>query len=205
MVGVSQMTNVSVGDEVAVGADLPVPDVSSGLKLEAKLAEDTKIAAKLEDGADIATGVTTPSASKPSVVSDFVWHSEELGKFWENCFPPGTNVFLFDGLHPKALCSKICNDVLRTNININSSSSNPNDRLLCFEVLQNLEDKFIMHGVVEAPVQKPGGNPNHKLYKRVSHTDWNGFAGILGDQTLEAWARDRVEESIKKLTKPVRR
>ncbi len=154
------------------------------------------------DNVEIATGETTPtgtSASKPSV-GEFTWDSPELGRFWIGCFPPGTNVYQFDGLHPKALCSKICssyaisklvqysypnfpscrsahiiyelwsvrmgssrktliakltgNDVLRTNININSGSNNPNDRLLCFEVLANLEAKFIEYGVVEAPQPK---------------------------------------------------
>ena len=70
-------------------------------------------------------------------------------------------------MHPKALCSKICNDILRTNININSGSTNPNDRLLCFEVLGNLEAKFIENGVVEVPKMRPGGNPNQLVYKRV--------------------------------------
>jgi len=90
-------------------------------------------------------------------------------------------------------------DVLRTNINTNSSSTNPNDRLLCFEVLQNLENQFIIAGVVEKPVSKQDGNPNHVVYQRVSFRDWNKFAqyaGFLRYKNLEAWARTIVDESI---------
>lgn len=69
-------------------------------------------------------------------------------------FFPRYNCFVLDGLHPKALCSKICNDVLRTNINLNSSSQNPNDRMLCFEVLAQMEQRFIDGGIVEKPTRK---------------------------------------------------
>merc|ERR1712216_526500 len=134
------------------------------------------------------------------VETDFVWENPELKSFWASCFPPGYDFYTFDGLHPKALCSKICNDVLRTNININSGSTNPNDRLLCFEVLGNLEANFIEAGIVQPPKVKQGGNPNHLVYKRVSHSEWNKFASVLGDKTLEQWARACVEESIRRLS-----
>ncbi|CAD7932189.1 unnamed protein product [Amoebophrya sp. A25] len=165
-------------------------------------------------GSDIdKKGGSTPTTnSKPSVADEvtesnkesearsFAWDNEELGRFWEECFPPHYDVYLFDGLHPKALCSKICNDVLRTNINVNSSSSNPNDRLLCFEVLGNLEAKFIEMGIVQKPVSKNTGNPNHVAYQRVTHQDWNRFAGFLKTRSFEAWARECVEESIRRLS-----
>lgn len=140
--------------------------------------------------------------SKPSVADtdDFHWQSEELKRFWVGCFSPAYNPYLFDGLHPKALCSKICNDVLRTNININSGSSNPNDRALCFEVLNNLEQKFIQAGIVEQPTQKPGGNANQLVYTRVLHQDFDRFAAVLSGKSLEQWARERVEESIRRLS-----
>ncbi|CAD7963947.1 unnamed protein product [Amoebophrya sp. A120] len=180
-----------------------------------------------EAGSDLekkASGSTPTTNSKPSSVVEepttstgeevsgipkgpaFKWDSDELKKFWEECFSPNYNSLIFDGLHPKALCSKICNDVLRTNINVNSASSNPNDRLLCFEVLSNLEAKFIELGIVQKPTPKMTGNPNHQQYQRVSHQDWNRFAGHLAakNQSLEAWARECVEESIRLLSAPKR-
>jgi len=130
---------------------------------------------------------------------EFVWDNSELKEFWESCFPQFYDSYTFDGLHPKALCSKICNDILRTNININSASPNPNDRMLCFEVLTNLETKLIDAGTIQQPTAKPGGTPSQLLYKRVSHSDWNKFAAVLGERTLEQWARTVVEETIRRL------
>lgn len=142
---------------------------------------------------------TSTSSSYPSR-GEFNWENVELGRFWVKCFPRGYNVYVMDGLHPKALCSKICNDVLRTNININSGSANPNDKLLCFEVLSNLEQKFTEAGIILPPTQKPGGTPNQQVYKRVLHTDFNRFSTVLGEVSLGEWARERVEESIRRLT-----
>jgi len=179
-------------------------------------------AAPDSDGEKNKSGSTPTTNSKPSVAEEptsstgeeseapgaaangFTWKNQELGKFWEECFPPDYSIYGFDGLHPKALCSKICNDVLRTNINVNSSSSNPNDRLLCFEVLSNLEQKFIDLGIVQKPVSKMTGNPNHMAYQRVTHQDWNRFAEFLGSHTLESWARECVEESIRRLSQQSR-
>lgn len=128
----------------------------------------------------------------------------ELGEFWEKCFPETYNSYMNDGLHPKSLCSKICNDVLHTNININSGSSNPNDRILCFEVLQMLESKFIEMGIVVKPWPKPGAtNQNHMVYKRVMPSDLKKLEKFLGNQKegcLETWARSVVEECITKLS-----
>ena len=136
------------------------------------------------------------------------WGSEEVGRFWEQCFPPMYNPYVMDGLHPKCLCSKICNDILKTNINVNSSSPNPNDRILCFEVLANLERKFIEMDVIKEPqpprVNPPPGftRPLQLEYKRVYAQDLNKLCAHLpaGPGALEAWSRKVVEESIKKLS-----
>jgi len=135
----------------------------------------------------------------------FEWGVPELGKFYEGCFPDSYNAYAADGLHPKSLCSKICNDVLNTNININSGSSNPNDRILCFEVLQMLEHKFIEMGVVQAPRLKEGAaNPNHMAYIRIKAADLKKLEQHLPNNgqpgCLEAWARSVVEECIAKLS-----
>lgn len=163
-----------------------------------------------EQGAKTVTGPENGQTddSVDSVLSPpFQWHSDELKQFWLGCFSSGVNVYAYDGLHPKALCSKICNDILHTNINVNSSSSNPNDRLLCFEVLSNLEQKFRDADIIKPPTQKVGGNPNHPhqtvtLYQRVLHSDFNRFGSVLEGQgkTLAVWARDCVDESIRRLS-----
>lgn len=134
------------------------------------------------------------------VKDSFQWSTEELKKFWLGCFPNGYDVYAMDGLHPKALCSKICNDVLKTNINLHSSNSNPNDKILCFDVLSSMEKHFIEAEIISPPTQKPGNNPNHKAYKRVMHADFNRMGKILGEKTLEAWAREVVNESVNRLT-----
>merc|ERR1712060_110431 len=94
----------------------------------------------------------------------------------------------------------ICNDVLKTNINLHSSNSNPNDKILCFDVLNSMEKHFIDANIVASPVQKPGNNPNHKAYKRVKHDDFNKMGEVLGKKTLEGWAREIVNESVTRLT-----
>lgn len=131
----------------------------------------------------------------------FEWGREELGTFWEKCFPKHYDCYVMDGLHPKCLTSKICNDILRTNINTNSSSANQqNDRILCFEVLQNLETQLIQFGVVQKPRSKNTGNPNHVVYTRVDPTHWNLMSKVLTKElTLEKWARSVVDDSIRKL------
>lgn len=185
---------IGVNDAVVANTDI-------GSQAGGDTGQVAECSAEANAGGDTDTG---SSNKKSSAVEgeQFHWESDELKRFWLGCFAPGSNVYVYDGLHPKALCSKICNDVLRTNININSSNANPNDRLLCFEVLNNLEQKFIEAGIVEPPTQKPGGNLNQRVYKRVLHTDFNRFATVLADQnkSLESWARDRVEESIRRIS-----
>lgn len=137
------------------------------------------------------------------VPDSFDWGVAELGEFWEKCFWDSYNSYAQDGLHPKCLCSKICNDVLSTNININSSSSNPNDRILCFEVLGMLETKFIEMGVIQTPVPKEGStNANHMVYQRVLASDLKKLEKYLEPKPggLEAWARGVVEECIQRLS-----
>lgn len=143
------------------------------------------------------TACNTDACNTDSNSEAFDWASGELQKFWLGCFPPAADVYTMDGLHPKALTSKICNDVLGTNINV--SSANPNDKLLCFEVIGVLENKLIKAGIVAPPEQKPGGTAHQKVYQRVSHADFNKIHRVLQGRSLEDWARDAVTESIERL------
>lgn len=210
MVGVTDTDHATPtelpGDTSLIRSNTCSSEFAEGSAANVKSAGDGKLQENLEkDAAKATSDSKTPAELAASNDTDdsFEWSSEELKKFWLGCFAPGVNVYSFDGLHPKALCSKICNDVLRTNININSSNMNPNDRILCFDVLANLEERFIECGIIEAPTPKPGAtNPNQVVYKRVYHTDFNQFGQVLSQQnkTLEQWARERVEESIKRLS-----
>ena len=78
-------------------------------------------------GNSVATGLAAGTEALKSEVhtefddenaaeSDFLWDNDELKSFWEACFPMGYNFYSFDGLHPKALCSKICKSLSWTSL-----------------------------------------------------------------------------------------
>ena len=104
------------------------------------------------DGKEQPEAKGTP-AKISAAPAGFTWSNNELKTFWESCYPSGYNYFILDGLHPQTIYSKLCNNVLRTNFNkFAGFTVPPQDRLLCFEVIAQMERRLIAKGIVEQPI-----------------------------------------------------
>merc|ERR1712194_7607 len=100
----------------------------------------------------------------PEKNKEFVWDNTELKEFWDSCFPLCYDSCTFDGLHPKALCSKIFNNVLKLNVNSALNESNPEHRAMTLKAMVYLEDKLVEGGIIQKPMTNSDSNIT-KVYK----------------------------------------